>query len=149
MSERYINNLTGDFSICFSEHLTEHPIYLSSLKPCNIHLKPLGRIHFLYLRALLHNACRLANKYHPRYCLTNTEGLSLLTKHSNLESFSFHSGNLRVYFVKLYHVIVVCSVEPFQIVSISISYTFRIWSIGQSTPCSLRFFFGTPDGSPS
>ena len=28
MSERYINNLTGDFSICFSEHLTEHPIYL-------------------------------------------------------------------------------------------------------------------------
>ena len=26
MSERYINNLTGDFSICFSEHLTEHPI---------------------------------------------------------------------------------------------------------------------------
>ena len=25
MSERYINNLTGDFSICFSEHLTEHP----------------------------------------------------------------------------------------------------------------------------
>ncbi|WP_288591761.1 hypothetical protein, partial [uncultured Prevotella sp.] len=24
-SERYINNLTGDFSICFSEHLTEHP----------------------------------------------------------------------------------------------------------------------------
>jgi len=27
MSERYINNLTGDFSICFSEHLTEHPIY--------------------------------------------------------------------------------------------------------------------------
>ena len=28
MSERYINNLTGDFSICFSEHLTEHPIHL-------------------------------------------------------------------------------------------------------------------------
>ena len=28
MSERYINNLTGDFSICFSEHLTEHPSYL-------------------------------------------------------------------------------------------------------------------------
>ena len=28
MSERYINNLTGDFSICFSEHLTEHPTYL-------------------------------------------------------------------------------------------------------------------------
>ena len=28
MSERYINNLTGDFSICFSEHLTEHPINL-------------------------------------------------------------------------------------------------------------------------
>ena len=28
MSERYINNLTGDFSICFSEHLTEHPNYL-------------------------------------------------------------------------------------------------------------------------
>ena len=28
MSERYINNLTGDFSICFSEHLTEHPKYL-------------------------------------------------------------------------------------------------------------------------
>ena len=28
MSERYINNLTGDFSICFSEHLTEHPIIL-------------------------------------------------------------------------------------------------------------------------
>ena len=27
MSERYLNNLTGDFSICFSEHLTEHPIY--------------------------------------------------------------------------------------------------------------------------
>ena len=27
MSERYINNLTGDFSICFSEHLTEHPNY--------------------------------------------------------------------------------------------------------------------------
>ena len=25
MSERYINNLTGDFIICFSEHLTEHP----------------------------------------------------------------------------------------------------------------------------
>ena len=25
MSERYINNLTGDFSICFSEHLTGHP----------------------------------------------------------------------------------------------------------------------------
>ena len=24
--ERYINNLTGDFSICFSEHLTGHPI---------------------------------------------------------------------------------------------------------------------------
>ena len=30
MSERYINNLTGDFSICFSEHLTEHPIYFAS-----------------------------------------------------------------------------------------------------------------------
>ena len=30
MSERYINNLTGDFSICFSEHLTEHPSYLRS-----------------------------------------------------------------------------------------------------------------------
>ena len=30
MSERYINNLTGDFSICFSEHLTEHPSYLSN-----------------------------------------------------------------------------------------------------------------------
>ena len=29
MSERYINNLTGDFSICFSEHLTEHPIQQS------------------------------------------------------------------------------------------------------------------------
>lgn len=28
MSERYINNLTGDFSICFSEHLTEHPTFL-------------------------------------------------------------------------------------------------------------------------
>ena len=28
MSERYINNLSGDFSICFSEHLTEHPTYL-------------------------------------------------------------------------------------------------------------------------
>lgn len=28
MSERYINNLTGDFSICFSEHLTEHPTKL-------------------------------------------------------------------------------------------------------------------------
>ena len=28
MSERYINNLTGDFSICFSEHLTEHPSYM-------------------------------------------------------------------------------------------------------------------------
>ena len=28
ISERYINNLTGDFSICFSEHLTEHPNYL-------------------------------------------------------------------------------------------------------------------------
>ena len=28
MSERYINNLTGDFSICFSEHLTEHPTNL-------------------------------------------------------------------------------------------------------------------------
>ena len=25
MPERYINNLTGDFSICFSEHLTGHP----------------------------------------------------------------------------------------------------------------------------
>ena len=30
MSERYINNLTGDFSICFSEHLTEHPNNLLS-----------------------------------------------------------------------------------------------------------------------
>ena len=30
MSERYINNLTGDFSICFSEHLTEHPIKLKN-----------------------------------------------------------------------------------------------------------------------
>ena len=28
MPERYINNLTGDFSICFSEHLTGHPTYL-------------------------------------------------------------------------------------------------------------------------
>ena len=25
MSERYINNLSGDFSICFSEHITGHP----------------------------------------------------------------------------------------------------------------------------
>ena len=31
MSERYINNLTGDFSICFSEHLTEHPSNLSAI----------------------------------------------------------------------------------------------------------------------
>lgn len=31
MSERYINNLTGDFSICFSEHLTEHPNNLFTL----------------------------------------------------------------------------------------------------------------------
>ena len=30
ISERYINNLTGDFSICFSEHLTGHPTYLIS-----------------------------------------------------------------------------------------------------------------------
>ena len=36
MSERYINNLTGDFSICFSEHLTEHPIYLQSLDVATI-----------------------------------------------------------------------------------------------------------------
>ena len=38
MSERYINNLTGDFSICFSEHLTEHPNNLlamaSKLQKC-------------------------------------------------------------------------------------------------------------------
>ena len=33
MSERYINNLTGDFSICFSEHLTEHPNKLISQTP--------------------------------------------------------------------------------------------------------------------
>ena len=33
MSERYINNLTGDFSICFSEHLTEHPNKLTTLLP--------------------------------------------------------------------------------------------------------------------
>ena len=26
MPERDINNLPGDFSICFSEHLTGHPI---------------------------------------------------------------------------------------------------------------------------
>lgn len=25
-SEHYINNLTGGFSLCFSEHQTEHPI---------------------------------------------------------------------------------------------------------------------------
>ena len=35
MSERYINNLTGDFSICFSEHLTEHPSYLLGFPPFN------------------------------------------------------------------------------------------------------------------
>ena len=27
ISERYINNLSGDFSICFSEHLTGRPTY--------------------------------------------------------------------------------------------------------------------------
>ena len=31
MLERYINNLMGDFSICFSEHLTGHPNYLGYL----------------------------------------------------------------------------------------------------------------------
>ena len=30
MSERYINNLSGDLSICFSEHITGHPSCLSS-----------------------------------------------------------------------------------------------------------------------
>jgi len=25
MSGHYVNNLTGDFSLCFSEHLTGHP----------------------------------------------------------------------------------------------------------------------------
>ena len=34
ISERYINNLTGDFSICFSEHLTGHPSYLINLLQC-------------------------------------------------------------------------------------------------------------------
>ena len=28
MSGHYVNNLTSDFSLCFSEHLTGHPIYL-------------------------------------------------------------------------------------------------------------------------
>jgi len=28
MSGHYVNNLTGDFSLCFSEHLTGHPNYL-------------------------------------------------------------------------------------------------------------------------
>lgn len=31
-TERYINNLMGGFSICFSEHLTGHPTYLLILK---------------------------------------------------------------------------------------------------------------------
>ena len=38
MSERYINNLSGDFSICFSEHITGHPtnyIYVLELKLSN------------------------------------------------------------------------------------------------------------------
>ena len=43
MPERYINNLTGDFSICFSEHLTGHPtkvgkdIRLYECKNCVVH----------------------------------------------------------------------------------------------------------------
>ena len=32
MPERYINNFTGDFSICFSEHLTGHPNYILLLR---------------------------------------------------------------------------------------------------------------------
>ena len=32
MPERYINNLTGDFSICFSEHLTGHPNKIETSK---------------------------------------------------------------------------------------------------------------------
>ena len=32
MSGHYVNNLTGDFSLCFSEHLTGHPIKVVSSK---------------------------------------------------------------------------------------------------------------------
>ena len=31
MSGHYVNNLTGDFSLCFSEHLTGHPTYFMAL----------------------------------------------------------------------------------------------------------------------
>jgi|GEM_PF-3396248 len=47
MSERYINNLTGDFSICFSEHLTEHPIYLI------IYILFHNNFYFLYINTIL------------------------------------------------------------------------------------------------
>ena len=43
MSERYINNLTGDFSICFSEHLTEHPTKLVLF--CQIATQYLDELH--------------------------------------------------------------------------------------------------------
>ena len=47
MSERYINNLTGDFSICFSEHLTEHPsYYVCNRKPGDGLIAPLRSIVF-------------------------------------------------------------------------------------------------------
>ena len=39
MSEHYINNSTGDFSLCFSEHLTGHP---------NKQLKQNFPLHFFY-----------------------------------------------------------------------------------------------------
>lgn len=50
MSERYINNLVGGFSICFSEYLTGHPIYLcSAFYECTLFLVTFLRFYVLKL----------------------------------------------------------------------------------------------------